>query len=183
MKKQSGHEGSSIIFIGDNTFLKVGLETLLEDKLHFQSHAKENYAGLLLLAPQGCSIETRKYMLKIARELHFFPGRKAIMLFDYRDKNSKRFCQLTGLPSVDLNMSADYILQRIIYYRNKPQKIPFDCVRSLTEKQWDAVCNILSNRKVSYRVHEKKLYSHRMSALSRIRLRNAHQLRILVTGL
>ncbi|HFW5421791.1 TPA: hypothetical protein ACJ29H_004440 [Salmonella enterica subsp. enterica serovar Wandsworth] len=176
------HESLWVVFIGENTFLKKGIEEMLGKEVYTDiSEDMLSMGGVLFLAPGGTSTQCRIKMLSLINLIKDSPGWCGINLIDRRDRNLMRFSRLTGVESVDLNMNIDELLGAILFYIQQGNERRSDSIIGLTPKQWEVISVSLNESLFKEKEKTSTFYNHRMTALRRLRLVNMHELRLLVS--
>ncbi|EJH8995744.1 hypothetical protein NF634_002872 [Salmonella enterica] len=176
-------ESLRIVLIGNNVFLQSGVEAVLGRKVCTDISEEEvmTGSGLLLLAPEGTTIQNRIKILSLINSMNMASGWRGVNLVDRRDRKSVRFAYLTGLPVLDLNLGKDELFQQIMSIMRKKTEIRPDSIGRLTPRQWEAISLSLDENHVKGASKKSTFYNHRMSALRRLRMLNMHELRLLVS--
>ncbi|EHI3197229.1 TPA: hypothetical protein ACIVAU_004777 [Salmonella enterica subsp. enterica serovar Chester] len=178
------HESLRVVFIGENNFLKKGIEEMLGKEVYtdISEDMVDMGGGVLFLAPGGTSTQCRIKMLTLINLIKDSPGWCGINLIDRRDKNLIRFSRLTGVESVDLHMNIDELMDTILFYIQKGNERRSDSIIGLTPKQWEVISVSLNESQFMEKEKTSTFYNHRMTALRRLRLINMHELRLLVSA-
>ncbi|EBS5579408.1 hypothetical protein DPU24_26125 [Salmonella enterica subsp. enterica serovar Oranienburg] len=177
------HNSLQVVFIGENIFLKKGIEEMLGKEVYtdISDDMVGSGRGVLLLAPGGTSTQCRIKMLTLINLIKDSPDWCGINLVDKRDKNLMRFSRLTGVETVDLHIDIDELLGAILFYIQKGNEQRSDSIIGLTPKQWEVISVSLNESQFKEREKTSTFYNHRMTALRRLRLVNIHELRLLVS--
>ncbi|EFR0233273.1 hypothetical protein C3433_24055 [Citrobacter freundii] len=178
------HSSHHIIFAGDNTFLRIGLEVMLERPIfsehdcdiHFQEKG-----GLLLFSPSGCDRRRQMALFSLVQRLRNAPDWRGVVLRDARDIRASSFARLSGLPSVDLRQPSANLCREIMTMDHTATRRVAYGVKSLTLIQWETILHSLDDE-FRREKRNKAFYVHRHVALSRIGIRNIHELRVMMSN-
>lgn len=178
------HDSHCIIFAGDNTFLRVGLEVMLGRPLLSEHDCDINCdakRGLLLLSPSGCDRRRQLALFSLVQRLRHAPDWRGVVLSDTRDVRASGFARLSGLPSVDLRQPSESLCREIMSVEHPARGRVAYGVKSLTHIQWETIRHSLDDE-FRREKRNKAFYVHRHVALTRIGIRNIHELRVMMSN-